>query len=169
MTAGPSGPCFSPAWPVEAPCFHGYLFRWVLLIVFYWIRGVALHRSASCSKEDSLDEFVRPCDPLSRLLFSALWLRCSQSFLMQETLSANFTCSMTSLVTAVTYLPEGPTSLDWFYYPLGRSDSTGAFLLLDAPSDGLQRVALSARTAADVATYCRVPVGLSVCFLQTQY
>ena len=49
------------------------------------MRGVALHESPSCSGEDSLDECGRPCDTLSFLLFSALWLRWNQSLLVQET------------------------------------------------------------------------------------
>ena len=62
--------------------FCGFPFRWVLHFVFYLIRGVALHESPSCSR-DSVDEYGRPCDPLSCLLFSALWLRCNQSSLVQ--------------------------------------------------------------------------------------
>ena len=36
--------------------FRGFPFRWVLHFVFCLIRGVALHESPSCSREDSLDE-----------------------------------------------------------------------------------------------------------------
>ena len=67
--------------------FSGFPFRWVLHFVFYLIRGVALHESPSCSGEDCLGEYGRPCDPLSCFLFSALWLRCNQSLLVQETQS----------------------------------------------------------------------------------
>ena len=35
--------------------FCSFLSRWVLHHVFYLIRGVALHESPSCSREDSLD------------------------------------------------------------------------------------------------------------------
>ena len=71
-----------------------------LHLVFFLIRGVALHESPSCSGEDSLDECGRRCDTLSCLLFSALWLRCNQSLLVQETHSAkdlDLTCSTTFL------------------------------------------------------------------------
>ena len=50
---------------------------------FFRARSVALHDSPSCSREDSLDECERPCDTLSCLLFSALWLRCNYSILVQ--------------------------------------------------------------------------------------
>ena len=76
--------------PVASPLFRrlagrgaffcGFPFRWVLHFVVYLIRGVALHDSTSW--EDSLDECGRPCDPLSCLLFSALWLRCNQPLLV---------------------------------------------------------------------------------------
>ena len=85
--------------------FRGFPFRWVLHFVFCLIRGVALHESPSCSREDSLDECGRPCDPLSCLLFSALWLRCNQSLLVQETHSAkdlDLTCSATFLFSDAT-------------------------------------------------------------------
>ena len=63
--------------------FRGFLVRWVLHLVFYFIRGVAMHESSSYSREDSLGDCGRPCDPLSCLLFSAQWLRCNQSSLVR--------------------------------------------------------------------------------------
>ena len=48
---------------------------------FSLIRGVAMHESSSCSREDALGDYGRPSDPLSCLLFTALWLRCNQSLL----------------------------------------------------------------------------------------
>ena len=86
-------------------------------------------------------------DPLSCLLSIALWLRFSKSILVQVTTSAedtDLTCFMTFLFRDATCLPVGPTSLDWPVNPFGRSDSTGPLLPPDAPSDGLQRVALPA-------------------------
>ena len=124
-----------------------FLFRWVLHIAFYLIRGVAMHESSSCSREYSLGDCGRPCDPLSCLLFSALWIRCSQSFVVQETPSAkdfDLTCSITFLFNDATCLPIGPMSLDWLVHPFGRSDSSGPLLPPGAPRDGLQRVALPA-------------------------
>ena len=61
----------------------GFPFRWVLHFVAFLIHGITLHRSSSYSGDDSLDDCGCPCDPPSCLLFSALWLRCSQSLLVQ--------------------------------------------------------------------------------------
>ena len=102
-----------------------------LHLVFFLIRGVALHESPSCSGEDSLDECGRRCDTLSCLLFSALWLRCNQSLLVQETQSAkdlDLTCSTTFQFSDVTCLPVRPMSLDWPVDPFASSDVS--FLLM---------------------------------------
>ena len=87
--------------------FRGFPFRWVLHFVLSLTRGIILHDSACCSMEESFDEYGRPCDPLSCLLFSALWLRCNQSILVQETQSAkdtDMTCSMVLPIKATTCL-----------------------------------------------------------------
>ena len=138
--------CFA-AWRVEAFFFCFFLFRWVLQIVLHLIRGVAVHESSFCSREDALGACGRPCDPLSCLLFTALWVRCSQSKVLQETSSAkdvDLTCSITFLFNDATCLPVGPMSLDWPVNPFGRSDSSGPSFPPDASSDGLRRVALRA-------------------------
>ena len=99
------------------------------------------------AQEDSLGDCGRPCDPLSCLLFSALWLRFSQSFAVQGTPSAKDvdpTCSLTFLLKDATCLPAGPTSLDWPVNLFSRSDSTGPLLPPDVPSGEQQRVALPA-------------------------
>ena len=44
-------------------------FRWILRLVAFMIRGFTLHDSSSCSRDDSLDQCGRPCDPLSCLVF----------------------------------------------------------------------------------------------------
>ena len=44
------------------------------------------------------------------------------------------------LVNDATCLLLGPMSLDWLVHPFRKSDSSGPFLLLDAPCDGLRRV-----------------------------
>ena len=127
--------------------FCGFPFRWVLHFVLYLIRGVALHESPSCSREDSLDECGRPCDPLSCLLFSALWLRCNQSILVQETQSAkdlDLTCSATFLFRDATCLQVGPTSLDWPINPFGRSDPSRSSLPPEIPSGEQQLRAVPA-------------------------
>ena len=101
--------------------FCGFPFRWVLHFVFYLFRGVAL----------------RPCDPLSCLLFSALWLRCNQVSLIQETHSAkdlDLTCSTTFLFRHTTCLQVGPMSLEWPVNPFGRFDSSRSSLPPEVPS-----------------------------------
>ena len=90
-----------------------------------------------CSREDSLDEYGRPCDPRSCLLFSALWLRCNQSLPVQETQSVkdlDLTCSTTFLFRDATCLQVGPMSLDWPVDPFGRFDSSRSSLPPDVPS-----------------------------------
>ena len=103
-------------------------------------------------REDSLDGCGRPCVPLSCLLFSAVWLRCNQSLLVQETPSAkdlDLTCSTT--------------------FPF--SDASRSFQIL-ASSSGSQRrtttpcfssfctlpleTGCSSITTADITTYNRV-------------
>ena len=94
-----------------------------------------------------LGDCGRPCDPLSCLLFSALWLRCSQSLLVQVTPSAkdvDLTCSLTFLFRDATCLPVGPMSLEWLVNPFGRSDLSGPSLPPDVSSGEQQRVALPA-------------------------
>ena len=106
-----------------------------------------MRESSSCSREDALDDCGRPCDHLSCLFFTALWLRCSQSIVVQETSSAkdvDLTCSITFLFGDATCHPVGPMSLDWPVHPFGRSESSVPLLPPDAPSDGLRRVALLA-------------------------
>ena len=60
--------------------FCCFLFRWILRLAAFLIRGSTLHRSSSYSWENGLGDCGLPCDPLSCFLFSALCLRCSQSF-----------------------------------------------------------------------------------------
>ena len=125
--------------------FCGFLFRWVFRFVSHWVHGFTFHELSSCFRESSFSDCGRPCDPLSCLLFTALWLRCSQTLVVQETPSAkdvDLTCSFTSLFRAVTCLPIGPMSLDWPVNHFGRSESSVPLLPPDAPSDGLRRVAL---------------------------
>ena len=136
--AAPSPPHFFRRLAGRGAFFCGFPFRWVLHFVFYLIRGVALHESPSCSREDSLDEYGRPCDDPSCLLFSALWLRCNQSLLVQETQPAkdlDLTCSTMFLFRDATCLQVGPLSLDWPVNPFGRSDPSRSSL----PPDGSQR------------------------------
>ena len=123
--------------------------RWVLRFVLSLTRGVIVHDSASCSSEDSLDECGRPCDALSCLLFSALWLRSNQSILVQETQSAKviyMTCPKMLPIKATTCLHLGPMSLDWLVDRFSRYDFSRSSLSLEVPSDEQQRSVLPAST-----------------------
>ena len=129
--------------------FCGFPFRSVLHFVLSLTRGVALHDSISCSREDSLDECGRPCDTLSCLLFSALWLPCNQSVLVQETQSAknlDLTCFKTFPFTAVTCVQVGPMSLDWPVDPFARFDHSRSSLPPEVPSGEQQLGAFPAST-----------------------
>ena len=102
-----------------------------------------------CPREDSLDECGPPCDTLSCLLFSALWLRCNQSILVQETQSAkdlDLTCFKTFPITAVTCLQVGPMSLDWLVDPFARSDFSRFSLPPEVPSGEQHQSAFPAST-----------------------
>ena len=142
VMAAPSPHRFFAAWRVEA--FFLFLLRWVLHLAAFVIRGLTLHGSSSFLSEESLDECGRPCDPLSCLLFSALWLRCGPTVLVQETPSVDPTCSTTSLFGDATCLPVGPVSLDWLVNPCGRSDPSGPSLPPGALSGAQQRGAFPA-------------------------
>ena len=90
-----------------------------------------------------------PCDPLSCLLFSDLWLRCNQSIWVQETQSAkdtDMTCPKWLLIKATTRLQVGPMSLDWPVDPFARFDFSRSSLSPEVPSDEQQRGALPAST-----------------------
>ena len=116
--------------------FCGFLFRWVKHCVIF-DSGFTLHELSSCSREDSLDECERPCDTLSCLLSSALWLRCNYSILVQETQSAkdiDLTCFKMFPFTAVTCLQVGPMSLDWRVDLFARSDFSRSSLPPEVPS-----------------------------------
>ena len=129
--------------------FRGFPFRWVLHFVLSLTRGVIVHDSASCSRENSLDECGRPCDACSCLLFSAPWLRSNQSILVQETQSAkdiDMTCSKMLPIKATTCLQVGPMSLDWLVDPSARFDFSRSSLSPEVPSDEQQRGALPAST-----------------------
>ena len=185
VTAAPSPLRFFAAWRVEAPCPAVFYFDGSYT-VFLLIRGVALHESSSFSKGNSLGDCDRACDPLSCLLVTALWLRCSQSLVVQETPSVkdvDLTCSIAFLFRDATCLPIGPMSLDWRVNPFGRSESSGLSLPPDAPSDGLRRVALPASERSrwyrvgsvwpfpfrrSALCYLEHPGPCWICFLQTK-
>ena len=129
--------------------FCSFPFRWFLHFALSLTRGVIVHDAASCSKENSLFECGRPCDALSCLLFSALWLRCNQSLQVQETQSAkdiDRTCSKMFPIKATTCLQAGPMSLVWPVDPIARFDFSRSSLSLEVPNDDQQRGGLPAST-----------------------
>ena len=130
--------------------FRGFPFRWVLqLCSLSLTRSVIVYDTASYSREDSLYEGGRPCDALSCLCFSALWLQQSQSLLVQEIQSAkeiDLTCFKTFPIKSATCLQVGPMSLDWPVDPFARSDFSRSSLLPEDPNDEQQRGALPAST-----------------------
>ena len=93
--------------------FRGFPFRWVLHFVLSWTRSVIVHDATLSSREDPLFECGRPCDALSCLFFTALWLQRSQSILVQEIQPAkdlDLTCFKTFPIKATTCLQVGPMS-----------------------------------------------------------
>ena len=64
--------------------FRGFPFRWVLHFALSLTRSITVLVATPYSREDPLNECSRPCDNLSCLLFTALWLQQSQSILVQE-------------------------------------------------------------------------------------
>ena len=102
-----------------------------------------------CSKEHSLYECERPCDALSCLFCSSLWLGCNQSILVQETQPAkdiDLTCFKTFPIEATTCLQVGPMSLEWPVDPFAGFDHSRCSLSPEVPSDDQRRGALPAST-----------------------
>ena len=50
--------------------------------------SLTVHDATSCTREDPQYECGRPCDTMSSLFFTALWLQRCQSILVQETQQA---------------------------------------------------------------------------------
>ena len=120
--------------------FRDFPFRWVLHVVLSLTRSVC--DATSCSREDSLYDCGRPCDALSCLFFSALWLQQSQSLLVQDIQSAkniDLTCIKTFPIKAATCLQVGPMSLDWPVDPFARFDHSRPSLFPEVPNDDQQR------------------------------
>ena len=108
-----------------------------------------MHDATSCSREDSLFERVGPCDTLSCLFLSALWLQRSQSILVQETQPAkdiDLTCFRTFLIKATTCLQVGSMSLDWPVDPIARFDQSRPSSSPEDPIVEQQRGAFPAST-----------------------
>ena len=119
------------------------------LCVISLTRSVIVHDATHCSKEDSQNECECPCDALSCLFFSALWLQQSQSLLVQEIQSAKnieLTCFKTFPITAATCLQVGPMSLEWPVDPFARFGHSRPLLFPEVPNDDQQRGALPVST-----------------------
>ena len=85
--------------------FSCFSFRWVLHFALSLTRSITVHVATPYSREDPLFECSRPCDNLSCLLFTALWLQQSQSILVQEIQPAkdiDLTCFKTFPIKATT-------------------------------------------------------------------
>ena len=129
--------------------FRGFPFRWVLHFVLSWTRSVIVHDATLSSREDPLFECGRPCDALSCLFFTALWLQRSQSILVQEIQPAkdlDLTCFKTFPIKATTCLQVGPMSLDWPVNPFARFDQSRPSSSPEDPIDEQQLGALPAST-----------------------
>ena len=103
--------------------FRGFPFRWVLHIALSLTRSIIVHVATPYSRENPLSEYSRPCDNLSCLCFTALWLQQSQSMLVQEIQPAkdiDLTCFKTFPIKATACLQVGPMSLDWPVDPIAR-------------------------------------------------
>ena len=150
--AANSPPRFFAAWRVEAHFSAVFSFDGFFALCSIWSAVLLCMHLHPAPEEILFGDCGRPCDPLSCLLFTAPWLRCSQTPVVQETPSSKdveLTCSVTSLFSAVTCLPVGPMSLDWPVNPFGRSECSRPSLSPDAPSDGLRLLFLLLNVLAE--------------------
>ena len=96
--------------------FCGFPFRWVLRFVLSLTRCLTVQDTLPCSWENFQNECGRPCDNLSCLFFTALWLQQSQPILVQETWQPkdiDLTCYKTLPTKSMTCLQVAPMSLEW--------------------------------------------------------
>ena len=130
--------------------FRGFPFRWVLHLALSLTRSIIVHVVTPYTKENPLFECSRPCDNLSCLCFTALWLQQSQSILMQENQPAkdiDLTCLKTfPIQAATTCLQVGPMSLDWLVNLSARFDQSRPSSSPEDPNDEQKRGALPAST-----------------------
>ena len=109
------------AGPFASPLFHrlagrGALFRgfhgrWVSHFALSLTRCLTVCDATTCPRENPQSEFSRPCDNLSCLFFTALWLQRSQSIMVQEIRPAkdiDLTCFKTLPIKATTCLQVDP-------------------------------------------------------------
>ena len=147
-------------WPpfASSPCcrlacrgalFCGFPFRWFLHFALSLTRSIIVHVATPHSRVNPLSECSRPCDNLSFLCFTALWLQQSQSLLMQENQPGkdiDLTCFKTFPIKATTSLLVGPMSLDWPVDPIARIDQSRPSSSPEDPNDEHKRGALPAST-----------------------
>ena len=94
-----------------------------------------MHVATPCSREDPLSEYSRPCDNLSCLCNTALWL--------QQSRCTFLTCFKTFPIKATTCLQVGPMSL---VDPIARFDQSRPSSSPEDPNDEQQRGAFPAST-----------------------
>ena len=94
--------------------FRGFPFRWALQFVVSLVHCTTFRDLAPCTRKDSLNECSRPCDALSCLFVTALWLRQSQSILLQvqQANDIAWTCFKTLPIESVTCLQVVLVSLE---------------------------------------------------------
>ena len=94
------------------------------------------------SRADLLYECGRPCDALSCLSFTALWLQQSQSILMQEVQQINgvdLTCYKTLPTKSVTGLQVGPMSSDGRWLHLQNLTNPAFHLPVKIPTTNIRK------------------------------
>ena len=146
--AATSPPRFFAAWRVEAPFSAVSHSGGFYILCYIWLAMLPcmIHHP---TPGKILLMNVNAHTTLCLAFFSALWLRCNQSILVQETHTAkdlDLTCFTTCLFKNVTCIPVGPTSLDWAIDPLARSDLSGSSLPLEVLSGEQQPGTLPACT-----------------------
>ena len=108
-----------------------------------------MHVATPFTREDPLSECSCPCDNLSCLCFTALWLQQGQSILVQENQLAkdiNLTCFKTFPIKATTCLQVGPMSMDLPVDPIGRFDQSSPSSSSEDPNKEHQEGALPTST-----------------------
>ena len=152
--------------------FRGFVFRWALQFVFCLVHCLTLRDAAPRSRKGSLYECSRPCDTLSCLFVTALWLRQRQSILiqLQQTNDIDRTCYTPLPTKSVTCLQVGPMSLEWPAAPIAGSDPSSPSSSHEDPNDECPEGALVApphsrwrRDALQPPQIQRVTLGRNTC------
>ena len=137
------------AWRVEAPFSAVSRFDGFYTLRYLLTRSITVLVATPYSKKDPLNECSRPCDNLSCLLFTALWLQQSQSILVQEIQLAkdiDLTCYRRCRSSPFTCLQVGPMFLEWPVDPIARFDQSSPSSSPEDPNDEHQEGALPAST-----------------------